>query len=31
MNETAIFLLGCLVSFLCLLFAFITINELRKM
>ena len=31
MSDATIFWLGCFIAFLCFLFAFITINELRKM
>jgi hypothetical protein len=31
MSDTAIFWIGWLVSFLCFTFAFVTINEFRKM
>jgi hypothetical protein len=30
-SDTAIFWIGCLVALLCFLFAFVTINEFRKM
>jgi hypothetical protein len=31
MSDPFIFWTGCFVAFLCLLFAFVTINEFRKM
>jgi hypothetical protein len=30
-SDATIFWLGCFVTFLCFLFAFMTINEFRKM